>query len=109
MVAPVMEECPFKLGDRVKVSPSVGWHHDWPGEYVVVGLTWDYQRGAGQGVNVWIASDDEIESGCGAADGWRVNDLFVVNGDGACPGFELPDGTFTGCNGSGGDCPVCGK
>ena len=26
-----------------------------------------------------------------------------------CKGIEIEHGTFSGCNASGGDCPVCGK
>ena len=25
-----------------------------------------------------------------------------------CPGIELGDGNYSGCTGTGGDCPVCG-
>lgn len=27
----------------------------------------------------------------------------------ACPGIEIMPGEFSGCSGTGGDCPVCGK
>ena len=26
-----------------------------------------------------------------------------------CPGIELGDGNYSGCSGTGGDCPTCGK
>lgn len=32
----------------------------------------------------------------------------MVDGS-TCPGIEIEPGVFSGCSGTGGDCPVCGK
>jgi len=32
-----------------------------------------------------------------------------AHGGPKCPGFEIEPGVFSGCDQSGGDCPVCGK
>lgn len=32
-----------------------------------------------------------------------------AHGGPSCPGIDLGDGNFSGCDQSGGDCPVCGK
>lgn len=33
----------------------------------------------------------------------------VGHGGPSCPGIELPDGNYTGCDQSAGDCPTCGN
>jgi len=72
------EICPFRVGQRVTVKPGNGWLMDWvKGEWVVVGIQWEYQCGDGR-VNIAIASDDEIEHGHGATDGFRPDDLMPV-------------------------------
>lgn len=65
---------PFRIGSKVRVTERAKYAADWPGVYVVVGLTWEYQRGDGR-VNIAIAADDEIEHGLGSTDGWTVDDL----------------------------------
>ena len=32
-----------------------------------------------------------------------------MHGGPACPGFEIEPGAWSGCSGTGGDCPTCGK
>lgn len=32
-----------------------------------------------------------------------------AHGGPKCPGVDLGDGNFSGCTGTGGDCPTCGK
>lgn len=64
---------PFRIGSRVKIAESYQYSQAWPGEYVVVGLVWEYR--CGPLVNIHIASDDEIASGSGSTDGFRVEDL----------------------------------
>ena len=32
-----------------------------------------------------------------------------IHGGPPCPGIEIEPGVFSGCSGTGGDCPVCGK
>lgn len=31
------------------------------------------------------------------------------HGGPSCPGIETEEGVYSGCSGTGGDCPVCGK
>ena len=50
----------------------------WPGEYVVVSLTREYQAGAGHSINVGIASDEDIIERCGRTDGFSVDDFEPV-------------------------------
>ena|ERR1700723_3412349 len=74
----LVDICPFRVGQRVTVKPGNGWRMDWiGGEWVIVGITWEYQRGDGR-LNIAIASDDEIEHGHGASDGFRPDDLLPV-------------------------------
>lgn len=74
----MIEVCPFRLGHRVTVSPSFRYAADYPGEYVIVGLAWEYQHGAGHDINVSIASDDDIIHRHGSTDGFSIDDLLPV-------------------------------
>lgn len=77
---PLMHEvCPYRIGSRVKINPANKYASEWPGNYAVVGITWEYQRGDGYGINVAIASDDEISARHGSTDGWRVGDLLPAD------------------------------
>lgn len=69
-------ECPLQIGQRVSVSRSVPFCSDWPGEYVVTAIRWEY-RGNGE-IDISIASDDEIQSHYGDTDGFSVADLIPV-------------------------------
>lgn len=71
----MIEVCPFRLGQRVTVSPDYIYAGDWRDVYVIVGLQWDYNKGAGHSVNVAIASDDEIIHRHGWTDGFALKDL----------------------------------
>lgn len=76
MISPTMRECPFRLGDSVEViCPK--YRKDFPGEFLIVGLTWDYQHHTGE-PNIYIASQDEIDHSYGATDGWTIDDLRLV-------------------------------
>lgn len=72
----MIEVHPFKVGHRVRISPSCEYAADWPDEYVIVGMRWEYQRGAH--VNFSIASDDDIVRRHGDTDGFRSSDLIPV-------------------------------
>lgn len=74
----MVEVCPFRVGHRVTVSPNFKYAGDWPGEYVVMSLTWEYWKGDGHGINVGIASDDDIVNCHGWTDEFRINDLVPV-------------------------------
>lgn len=67
----------FKIGDRVRVvqSDTKPWSSDWRDTYIVVGAQLEYQKGAGDGVNYSIATQDEIEHRLGSSDGFRTDDL----------------------------------
>lgn len=71
----------INLGSRVRVRPDAQYATEWPGEYVVVHMTYDYQD-AGldvlKDINIGIASDDEIRSRCGYTDGFAIDDLELV-------------------------------
>lgn len=67
------------VGATVRVKPGPGdWRSDWRGEYVVVGIAWEYQT-PGDRLNIAIASEDEIARGYGSTDGFRVEDLEVIS------------------------------
>lgn len=68
--------CPFRIGSRVKVSPTNKFASDWPGTYAVVMTEWTYKVGAGHGINIGIASDDDITNRNGWTDGWSPDDLL---------------------------------
>lgn len=67
---------PYRIGSRVRVSQGYRFAADWPGTYIIVGMTWEYQRGDGYGINIAIASEDEIVSRLGSTDGWKPEDLL---------------------------------
>ena len=70
------ELVPFRIGHAVKINPAFRYADDWKGTFVVVGLQWDYQKGDGTGINISIASDEEIEGRYGWTDGFTVDDLL---------------------------------
>lgn len=69
------EICPFRIGSRVKVAPSNRHAAEWPADYTVVAIMWEYDRGDGTKINLAIASDDEIKHRNGWTDGWTIDDL----------------------------------
>ena len=72
----MLEVSPFRVGHLVTVSPSFKYASDWPGTYIITGMSWDYQRGDGHEINITIASEDDIVKRCGPADGFRTIDLI---------------------------------
>jgi len=67
---------PFRIGQRVTVQ---GKHAgDYPGEWVIVGMRWEYKEGDGSHINFELASDDEIINRWGSTDGFRSGDLVPV-------------------------------
>lgn len=71
-------ECPLSIGQRVTVSRSVPFCGDWPGEYTVTAIRWEYNKGDGRQFNVSIASDEEIQRHYGDTDGFSVADLIPI-------------------------------
>lgn len=71
----MIEVTPLRVGHRVTIAPDAKFSGEWPGEYVIVGMTWEYQNGAGESINYAIASDDDIQHRHGSTDGWRTRDL----------------------------------
>lgn len=69
------EVCPFRIGSRVNVSPTYRYADDWKGNYAVVAISWEYQKGDGHGINIAIASNEEIENRHGWTDGFKIDDL----------------------------------
>jgi hypothetical protein len=71
----------IQLGCRVRVAETAQYAAEWPDEYVVVHMTWEYQD-AGldvlKEINIGIASDDEIKNRCGYTDGFSIEDLILV-------------------------------
>lgn len=45
----------------------------------------------------------------GRYDGYIPGLACSGHGGPKCPGFEIEPGVYSGCDQSGGDCPVCGK
>ncbi|MGX1418288.1 hypothetical protein [Bradyrhizobium elkanii] len=74
----MIEICPFRVGNRVTFNPGCFYASEWPGEYVIVSLTWEYGKGAGHGINVGIASDEDIVKRYGYTDGFKVDDFLPV-------------------------------
>lgn len=74
-----VEICPFRIGSRVRVrqcDSMPAWASDWAnGVFIVTGLRWEYQKGAGDRLNISIASEDEIVNRLGDTDGFRVDHL----------------------------------
>lgn len=66
--------CPLRIGQRVKASPTNKYRDEWCETYVVTMIAWDYQHGAGHGINIGIASGDEIINRYGMTDGWSPDD-----------------------------------
>ena len=73
----MIEVTPFRVGQRVTVSPSCKYAADWQGQYVITAMRWEYQLGSE--VNYSIASDDEIVHRYGDTDGFRSSDLLPVS------------------------------
>lgn len=72
------EVCPLKIGDTVSVSPNFIHAGDWRGRYIVTGMRWEYQRGAGHDINISIASEEEICARDGDTDGFEPRDLIFI-------------------------------
>lgn len=68
--------CPYRIGSRVKVSPKNKFAAEWPGNYAVVMIEWDYQKHPYTGINIAIAHDDEIKDRHGWTDGFTPDDLL---------------------------------
>lgn len=73
---PFHEVCPYRIGSRVKIHPDNKFAGEWKDTYAVVGITWDYQKGDGTGINIAIAHDNDIKGRYGSTDGWRIDDLM---------------------------------
>lgn len=72
------EICPFRIGSRVTMRPGAKYASEWPGEYVIVSMVWEYQHGLGHSINVGIASDDDIVHRYGSTDGFSIDDFLPV-------------------------------
>jgi hypothetical protein len=68
----------IQLGSRVRVRSDAQYAAEWPGEYVVVHMVWDFQDSPAPDVNIGIASDDDIKHRNGYTDGFSIDDLIVV-------------------------------
>lgn len=68
--------CPYRIGSRVRINPKNIYASEWPDNYAVVGITWDYQRGDGHSINLAIAHDNDIIGRYGSTDGWSPDDLI---------------------------------
>lgn len=72
----MIEVCPFRLGHCVTVAPGYKYASEWPDKYIIVSLTWEYHQGNGHGINIGIASEDEIVNRYGWTDGFNADDLL---------------------------------
>jgi len=70
------EICPFRIGNRVRVSPTYKYSNEWPDTYIVTGVRWAYQKGTGELIDISIASEEEIIERRSDTDGWRPDDLL---------------------------------
>lgn len=71
--------CIFKVGNRVILKPEHRYVNEWRGELIITGIHWDYQKG--EGMNISLASVNEIEHKDGDTDGWSPDDLILVGKD----------------------------
>ena len=71
--------CPFRVGQRVTVSPACKYAPDWTEEYIITGIRWMYRDGEGHGINISIASDDDIVNRWGDTDGFGPEDLLPAS------------------------------
>lgn len=74
----MIEVTPIRLGSRVRLAPGSGYEAEWPGEYVVVSMVWQYQDGGGHEIDIGITTDDEILHRYGWTDGFEIDDFVVV-------------------------------
>ena len=58
---------------------------------------------------IWNAYLGEYVRDDNKYNGYAPGLVCVGHGGPPCPGLEIEDGIFSGCNQSGGDCPTCGK
>lgn len=72
----MIEICPFRVGSRVTINPNCQYASEWKGEYVIVSMAWEYDRGDGHSINIGIANDEEIINRYGWTDGFSVDDLL---------------------------------
>lgn len=75
----MVEVCPFRVGHCVTVAPDYKYAADYPGKYIIVSLTWEYWKGDGHGINVGIASEDDVVNRHGWTDGFELSDLLPVS------------------------------
>lgn len=68
--------CPHRIGSRVKVAPSNQYSAEWPGTYIVVMVAWNYQEYPYHGINIGIASEDDVVGRYGSTDGFTPDDLL---------------------------------
>lgn len=66
----MIEVCPFRVGHRVRIRRD-----DWPGIFIIVGLQWDYRAGKGHGINVTVASEEDIINRRRSADGFGLDEI----------------------------------
>lgn len=69
-------DCPLRVGQRVTVTGTFAG--DWPGEYVITAIQWQYNIGDGRGFDISIASDEEIQRHYGDTDGFSVAELIPI-------------------------------
>ena len=72
----MVEDCQLSIGIRVTMRPGAKYAAEWPGEYVIVSLTWEYRNGPS--INVGIASDEDIIRRHGWTDGFSLDDFDPV-------------------------------
>lgn len=67
----------YRLGQQVRVRKrgSVAWTSDWQGDWIIVSLRHEYQKGDGTKLNIGIASVDEIEHRMGSTDCFSPDDF----------------------------------
>jgi hypothetical protein len=68
--------CPFRVGNKVRIKDTVPFAAEWRGVHIVTGIRWEYRKGDGAGINISIASEEEMVAGRGDTDGWSPDDLM---------------------------------
>jgi hypothetical protein len=67
--------CPFKIGQRVRVTPTYRYAAFFPDEYIVIGIRWEIELGDGT-VSIKLAKDIHIAQGCGQVGKFHCDDLM---------------------------------
>ncbi len=76
--APSAETLALTVGQKVTISPDYKYASEWPGEYFVTQIRWEFQTGDGLDCSIAIASADDIQHRYGDTTDFAPKDLVPV-------------------------------